>query len=164
MCHSPLKLVLRMYLSRVFPSAASNCGQTPGWSGHKSRCMLWRAWAMAYTASITNCTLPSCSYLESIPMRSWPEGRRGRGGLKSQMHHEPSDVTFPELSLSSPLPLFIAQVVICCCYFCSDSNGIAPKATTWLRKQENTFNSQEEYMKLGHKKVFTVWQIQQTLI
>lgn len=78
MCHSPLKLVLRMYFSRVFPSADSICGQTPGWSGHKSLCMLWRAWAMAYTASITNCTFPSCSYLESIPMRSWPEGKKKR--------------------------------------------------------------------------------------
>lgn len=44
---SPLKLVLRMYLSSVFPSADSICGQTPGWSGHRSRCMLWRACAMA---------------------------------------------------------------------------------------------------------------------
>lgn len=84
MCHSPLKLVLRMYFSSVLPSADSICGQTPGWSGHKSLCMLWRAWAMAYTASITNCTFPSCSYLESIPMRSWPEGRKARGGLPAK--------------------------------------------------------------------------------
>lgn len=33
---------------------------------------------MAYTASITNCTFPSCSYLESIPMRSWPAERKGQ--------------------------------------------------------------------------------------
>lgn len=74
---SPLKLVLRTYFSSVFPSMDSIRGQTPGWSGHRSLCMLCSAWAMAYTASITNCTFPSCSYLESIPMRSWPEGRDG---------------------------------------------------------------------------------------
>ncbi len=74
--HSPLKLTLRMYLSSFFPPARSISGQMPEFSGHRSLCMLWRAWAMAYTASITNWTFPSCSYLESMPIRSWPETDR----------------------------------------------------------------------------------------
>lgn len=70
--HSPLKLTLRMYLSSFFPPASSMSGQIPEFSGQRSRCMLCSACAMAYTASITNWTFPSCSYFESTPIRSWP--------------------------------------------------------------------------------------------
>lgn len=111
--HSPLKLVLRTYFSRVFPSAVSIRGQMPGWSGHRSLCMLCRAWAMAYTASITNCTFPSCSYLESIPIRSWPEGKR-RGEKKGDLEPNAS-LTSKDYSSAPPITPslhFIQHVLI----------------------------------------------------
>lgn len=71
---SPLKLTERMYLRSFLPPVIS--GHTPDWFGHRSFCMLCRACAIAYTASITNCTFPSCSYFESVPMRSCPGNRK----------------------------------------------------------------------------------------
>lgn len=120
---SPLKLVLRTYFSSVFPSVDSIRGQTPGWSGHRSLCMLCRAWAMAYTASITNCTFPSCSYLESIPMRSWPEGeRRGekRGlGAKCIINQQ----RLGRLGAAHHLPALFYSA----CFDFSEGSGVKPQ-------------------------------------
>lgn len=71
---SPLKLTERMYWRSIRPSTGSILSQTPMEPGHRSRCMLCKAWAMAYTASITNWTLPSCSYWESRLILSSPDG------------------------------------------------------------------------------------------
>lgn len=62
-----------MYWRSIRPSTGSIFSQTPIKPGHRSRCMLCKAWAMAYTASITNCTLPSCSYWESRLILSSPD-------------------------------------------------------------------------------------------
>lgn len=59
--YTPVKLTLRMYLSSSVPLMVSILEQRSTLPGQRSLCMLCRAWAMAYTASITNCTFPSCS-------------------------------------------------------------------------------------------------------
>lgn len=129
-CHLPLKLASRMYLSRDFPSVDSICGQMPEWLGHKSLCMLCRAWAMAYTASITNCTFPSCSYLESIPIRSWPVGgkRRHLGECVEKL------LNFTFYPLWQLLFLSSSSLTICCCLFNLDSQGMTAKENNVLEK------------------------------
>lgn len=77
---TPEKLTLRMYLRSWVPSTGSMRGQSPTRPGHRSRCMACSAWPMAYTASITNCTFPSCSYAESCPMRSRSATKRPARG------------------------------------------------------------------------------------
>lgn len=79
--HSPLKRTARIYCSSVCPSVGSIAGHRPVCPGQRAWCMLCRAWAMAYTASITNCTFPSCSYAESRPMRSSPALGMPRGSV-----------------------------------------------------------------------------------
>lgn len=57
----PLKPTARTWASSSFPSMLAMRGHRPGYPAQSSRCMWCRACAMAYTASITNWTFPSCS-------------------------------------------------------------------------------------------------------
>lgn len=95
----PLKLTERMYCSSIGPSTGSILSQTPMEPGHRSMCMLCKACAMAYTASITNCTFPSCSYCESRLIFSSPRGARTR------THEEKGDFHSSASSGQSNLPV-----------------------------------------------------------
>lgn len=77
--------------------------------GHRSMCMLWSAWAMAYTASITNWTLPSCSYCESRLIRSSPAHRRTGvgGGWEGRALRPPSAPSVPVHTCAFPSTLLI---------------------------------------------------------